>query len=227
MGADRHDSYRRCELVGRLPQRLVLKTFKYYRLAGRLLLRLPGDLAQVSIIEPPHMDLGIATLSDEKLLDEIFAALKRSISPLADPYSDDGSYATAISLLPVGLRAMAATHHLDVSLTMDDIGWHFLNFGEPGLVCETESGLRELGLSDVADWFAEAHGIVNPLKPEIEAGADFYECLTNHAQMDRIGELTQMAQGKTPTVSDSSIYGAWVRYARENAEKVFGEQKSG
>lgn len=41
---------------------------------------------------------------------------------------------------------MAATHHLDVSLTLDDIGWHFLNFGEPNFVREREAGLRELGL---------------------------------------------------------------------------------
>ena len=26
---------------------------------------------------------------------------------------------------------MVATHHLDVSLTVDDIGWHFLKFAEP------------------------------------------------------------------------------------------------
>ena len=80
--------------------------------------------------------------------------MTRSVSPLANPYSDDGSYAAAISHLPVGLRAMAATHHLDVSLTLDDIGWHFLNFGERNFVRETEAGLRELGLGDLAEWFA-------------------------------------------------------------------------
>jgi hypothetical protein len=42
--------------------------------------------------------------------------------------------------------SMTATHHLDVSLTLDDIGWHFLNFGEPNFVREREAGLRDLGL---------------------------------------------------------------------------------
>ena len=36
---------------------------------------------------------------------------------------------------------MAATHWLDISLTLDSITWHFGNFGEPHLVVETEAGL--------------------------------------------------------------------------------------
>ena len=163
------------------------------------------------------------SLTDEDLLKELFATLSKSVDPLANAYSDDGSYAAAIRHLPIGLRAMAATHHLDVSLTLDDIGWHFLNFGEPGLVRDTEAGLRELGLNDMADWFAEAYAIVNPLRPEIAAGGDYDECLTIHGQMDRIDELSQKARDKEPTPNKSAIYGAWVRYAREHPENVFGE----
>jgi hypothetical protein len=74
----------------------------------------------------------VLALGDEELLKEIFSMLGRSVSSAADPYGDDGSYAAAIASLPKGLRAMAATHHLDISLTMDDIGWHFLNFGGTG-----------------------------------------------------------------------------------------------
>jgi hypothetical protein len=127
---------------------------------------------------------------DEDLPKEIFSKLSSSISALADPYSDDGSYASAIHQLPIGLRSMAATHHLDVSLTLDDIGWHFLNFGELNFVRETESGLHELGLGDIADWFAEAFDIVNPLRREIESCGDYYECLKRHGRMERISELT-------------------------------------
>jgi len=45
---------------------------------------------------------------------------------------------------------MAATHWLDISLTLDSITWHFGNFGEPHLVVETEAGLQELGLQELA-----------------------------------------------------------------------------
>jgi len=54
-------------------------------------------------------------LTDEELLKEILSVLSKSVSSVADPYSEDGSYAAAIASLPTGLRAMAATHHLDIT----------------------------------------------------------------------------------------------------------------
>jgi hypothetical protein len=163
----------------------------------------------------------VLALSDEDLLKEIFSALSKSVSSVADPYSEDGSYAAAIAGLPKGLRAMAATHHLDISLTMDDIGWHFLNLGEPGLVRATEAGLHELGLADIADYFVEAYAIVDPLKPEIKEAEDYYPCLESRGLMARINELTDKASERQPTVSGSPIYGAWIRYARTHPESVF------
>ncbi len=164
----------------------------------------------------------ILALSDEDLLKEIFSVLSKSVSPVADPYSEDGSYAVAIAGLPKGLRAMAATQHLDISLTTDDIGWHFLNFGEPSLVRETEAGLRELGLGDIADYFVEAHSIVDPLKPEIKEAGDYYDRLESRGLMARINELTDKASERQPIVGGSSIYGAWISYARRHPEDVFG-----
>jgi hypothetical protein len=160
-------------------------------------------------------------LTDEELLNEIFSVLSNSVSSVADPYSEDGSYAAAIGSLPRGLRAMAATHHLDISLTMDDIGWHFLNFGEPGLVRETEAGLRELGLDEIADYFVEAHAIVSPLKPAMKEAEEYYECLESRGSMERINELTDKASAKQPTLSGSPIYAAWTKYARLHPENVF------
>lgn len=174
-------------------------------------------------LESPNERYAALTLSDEKLLEEIFSLLSRSVNPLANPYSDDGSYAASISRLPVGLRAMAATHHLDISLTLDDVGWHFLNFGEVGFVRETEAGLRELGLSEMADWFAEAYAVVNPLRSEIDASGDYYECLTQHGHMDRIDELTRKARPKLSKGSEGPIYSAWIAYTRAHPENVFGE----
>ena len=172
-------------------------------------------------VEPTQRYSALA-LGDEDLLKEIFSLLGKSVSTAADPYSDDGSYAAAIASLPTGLRAMAATHHLDVSLTMDDIGWHFLNFGEPGLVRETEAGLRELGLHNIGDYFMEAHAIVSPLKAEIKAADDYYDCLESRGLAARINELTDKASTTQPTVDGSPIYAAWIKYARGHAENVFG-----
>lgn len=167
----------------------------------------------------------ILALSDEALFEKICSLWTNRVPGLANPYSNDGSYAAAISSLPIGLRSMAATHHLDLSLTLDDIGWHFLNFGELSFVRETESGLRELGLQDVADWFRESHEIVAPLRAEINEIGDYYECLRNHGQLSRIEELTQLARGKDtgsgPEALRSCIYSAWVKYARQSPERVF------
>lgn len=79
----------------------------------------------------------------------------------------DGAVAASVSCLPIALRAMAATPHLDISLTLDDIGWHSLNFGKPGVVLETKASPQELGLGDMADWFAEALAIVNRSREDV------------------------------------------------------------
>ena len=73
---------------------------------------------------------------------------------------------------------MAATHWLDVSLTLDSITWHFGNFGEPHLVAQTEAGLYELGLDDLALCFCEAKELMLPIMAErTEADGDPDEIL--------------------------------------------------
>ncbi len=69
---------------------------------------------------------------DAGLMEEIRAQLKAR--PVGDPYSEDGSFAATLATLPPGLRAMAVTHWLDISLTLDSITWHFGNFGESHLI---------------------------------------------------------------------------------------------
>ena len=98
-------------------------------------------------------------MSDDGLLEQIFALLSSRVH--ANAYGDESEFASSIGFLPVGLRAMAATHWLDVSLTLDSLGWHFLNFGEPNFVKETELGLRELGLMT---WRA---GLSKPMRSSI------------------------------------------------------------
>ena len=56
---------------------------------------------------------------DAGLLSDIQAML--SARALGDPYSEDGAFAVNLASLPPGLRTMAATHWLDISLTLDSI----------------------------------------------------------------------------------------------------------
>ena len=137
----------------------------------------------------------------------------------ADPYGWDGAFAEEIRRLPRGLRAMAATHHLDVSLTLDDIGWHSLNFGHPSHVEETELGLRELGLSDLADMFREAYSLVGPLLPEIrQPGGDYYRVIERAGHTKRIDELSSQAG---TVLGNQGVYRRWAAYAREHPDRVF------
>jgi hypothetical protein len=123
----------------------------------------------------------------EPLLREIFAFLSDNV--LSDPYSSDGKFAKEIQKLPPGLRAMAATHWLDISLTLDDIGWHFLNFGEKNQVIETEQGLRILGLNELADIFHETYSLIKEHIPSITSGDKYHECLKKAGCLKRIDEL--------------------------------------
>lgn len=152
----------------------------------------------------------------DALVKQIFELLDARVQ--ANAYADDGSYANQIRTLPRGLRAMAATHHLDVSLTLDDIGWHFLNFGERGLVDETELGLRELGLSDVAAMFREAFELLEPHLAGIHVEADYRRVLRSAGCEERIDELTDRARA---AIGKDGIYRHWVAYARNRPSDVF------
>ncbi len=158
---------------------------------------------------------------DDGLMGELFQLL--TVHALGNAYSGDGSFAANIARLPLGLRAMGATHCLDISLAIDSITWHFGNFGEPHLVTETEAGLRELGLHDLARCFVEAKELMQPLLAErTEADGDAHEILERAELTHRADELDRQAWelGKLGP-GKSAIYGAWVRYARQHPERVF------
>ena len=166
---------------------------------------------------------------DDELLEALFALLQVRAQG-ASAYGEDGSYAALIRTLPVGLRAMAATHWLDLSLTLEDIGSHFLNFGEQGLVQETILGFRELGLLEFEPPFVEAFNLIHPIRHEVN-GDNFDDYLETHGQAQRIQELNARIQElnarpgefvkQCDQVKDSAIYGAWIKYARAHPENVF------
>ena len=158
---------------------------------------------------------------DSGLKSEIEAIL--SARALGNPYSDDGSFAANLATLPPGLRAMAATHWLDISLTLDSITWHFGNFGEPHLVAETEAGLHELGLHELALCFQEAKELMLPLLAErTEADGDPDELVKRKGLGGIADELNRRAWALDDLGAGKSvIYEAWAKYARQHPERVF------
>lgn len=158
---------------------------------------------------------------DAGLLQEIHNLLTARVS--GNPYGMDSNFAASIAPLPAGLRAMAATHWLDISLTLDSITWHFGNFGEPRLVAETEAGLSELGLHDLARCFAEAGELMLPLLSNRTEDAGSPSEILEQAGLEKRGdELDRQAWALDNLGPDKSlIYEAWVRYARQHPERVF------
>ncbi len=159
---------------------------------------------------------------DSGLQSELMKELTARTS--GNPYAADGIFAANIALLPPGLRAMAATHWLDISLTLDSLTWHFGNFGEPQLVAETEAGLRELGLPELTSCFVEAKELMLPLLAQrTEADGDPYEILERAGLKTRGDELDRRAWAlDTLGPGKSVIYEAWIRYTRQHPERVFG-----
>jgi len=159
---------------------------------------------------------------DDTILERILFTLAARLK--ADPYAWDGEYAIQIRELPRGLRAMAATHDLVVCLSQGDLIRYFRRCGEPDHVQETESGLRELGLTEFAELFCEAYEILLPHLPEIRACGDDCDCLQREGHSDRIAALSRQAAKMNAAdgeqMSGSAIYAAWIRYARKHRQRV-------
>jgi hypothetical protein len=71
--------------------------------------------------------------------------------------------------MPIGLRAMAAIYQLDVSITLDDLGWHFANWHHRPYCEETIWALRELEGLEQADIVEKAYQAVQPFWDKIGA----------------------------------------------------------
>ena len=121
---------------------------------------------------------------------------------------------------------MAATHWLEVSLTLDSITWHFGNFGERALAAQTEEGLLELGLDELAHLFGEAKSLMLPFIDQMSPDHPPDELLEKSGLAERGDELDRKAWDLHDLGdSKSTIYHAWVRYTRKHPERVFGDRR--
>jgi len=58
----------------------------------------------------------------------LFSLLGRELKDRITTKRGSPEFVAEIKELPVGLRSMATTYELDVSLALDDLGWHFGNW---------------------------------------------------------------------------------------------------
>jgi hypothetical protein len=103
--------------------------------------------------------------NDEELFEKLTAELTRRLP--AELHDDLSRLVEEMQSLPPGLRAMAATFKLDVSMALDDLGWHFANFHHRGYCNETSRGLWELEAEEIAQIFDKAYKVVLPYWDQI------------------------------------------------------------
>jgi len=157
---------------------------------------------------------GIRSKSDE----ELFALLGKELEKRISAKRGSAEFVAEIRKLPVGLRAMAATYELDVSLALDDLGWHFGNWHNADLATETAQGLEELGATELAEVFRNAFRLAQQYWTELgaEGWAEWY----HGSAFERATEpLTRQAWSILKS-RKNGIFTYWIDYARQYPERV-------
>jgi hypothetical protein len=144
---------------------------------------------------------------------------------LADaPKGEYDVFLPAIRRLPAGLRAMAATHELDVSMTLDDLGWHFANWHNLELAEETSRGLKELEAHEVAAVFDQALTLVRPhwdtigslVAIDFQKFIEWYHGSELEVSLDPLNKRLDDLLDASPR----GLFEFWIRYARRYPERV-------
>ena len=167
----------------------------------------------------------IEASSDEELFKLLGQELQNRISAKRGSHE----FVSEIQTLPCGLRAMAATYDLDVSLALDDLGWHFANWHHKGYSEETSRGLRELGAVDVAQIFDAAYRIVLPHWEPIASmlAVDFkvfQEWYSESELEEALRPLNSRLWDICAAAGSHRLVKYWLGYARKYPERVVRER---
>jgi hypothetical protein len=156
-----------------------------------------------------------AAESDDALLELLSGELSRRL-PHGRRAND--AYVRELQSLPPGLRAMAATYELDVSLALDDLGWHFGNWHHLGLAQETLAGLRELGAVRMAELFQAAFGFAQRSWSELgdPAWPQWYTGSALARELEPLNSEAWALWGE----SKLGLLRYWLSYARAHPEQL-------
>jgi hypothetical protein len=150
--------------------------------------------------------------------EELFELLAKELETRIGVGRGSPEFLARIRTLPIGLRAMAASYEFDVSLTLDDVGWHFGNWHSRELAEETAAGLQELGAIELARIFREGHRIAQDYWKELgsEDWMDWYHGSTFEKETKPLSrDAWDILEKKK-----CGIFDYWVAYARKYPERV-------
>jgi hypothetical protein len=161
--------------------------------------------------------------SDDELFKLLSSELEFRLPKIV--HADHDILTVAIRGLPRGLRAMAATHRLDVSMATNDLGWHFFNFFHREFCDETLCGLYELNAVEAAEIFGQAWALVEShwetfgqLKGSPKMFADWYVSSELEASIKPLNARLWKICSESP---DYGLMQSWLTYARMHPERLF------
>jgi hypothetical protein len=154
----------------------------------------------------------------DALLNLIFSDLQLRL-PDRRPHLD--GYLERARRIPVGLRAMAATFELDVSLTLDDAAWHFSNWYHRGYTEETLWGLWELEAFEYAELFGRVYDIALTYWDKIGAalGTDNFGDWYHGSELEKATMPLTSRMWDLQEI-DKGIFGCWTKYARQYPHRL-------
>ena len=169
---------------------------------------------------------GTKNAADDELLQRLLTELNRRLPEAVQRDSD--LLIPAMRGLPRGLHAMAATHRLDLSMALDDLGWHFYNFYHRKFADETLWGLRELEADEVTEIFERARALVEPHWDEIgslrtigvKEFVDWYAESGLESALDVFNRRLWAICGHSPY----GLMQFWLDYARRYPERLIDDR---
>ena len=160
----------------------------------------------------------LRSVGHDDLLELLFSELRLRLPP-GQPFHME-QFLQKIPTIPVGLRAMAATFELDVSMTLDDLGWHFGNWAHRGYCDETLRGLRELEAMEYAEMFAKAYELAQSNWSELrDLPHEQFKKWYYESEFEKVTKPLSRRWWDLQE-SDGGIFGHWTRYARKYPHKV-------
>jgi hypothetical protein len=159
--------------------------------------------------------------SDDELLNLLGGELQRLFPE--EVRNDPIVFLSRLHGAPSGLRAMAVTYELDISMTLDDLAWHFVNYHSSlELAEETITGLIELEATEAAGIFREALAIIKPHWQELEHIAQSkaaQDWLDSKGIQDLMNPLNDRMWKLLKQHDKSSVMSLWAAFARKHPER--------
>ena len=176
------------------------------------------------------MGLTTKQISSARTGEALFKLLSGELTRLFPPalLRDTDAFLAELRVAPRGLRAMAATYELDVSMALDDLAWHFVNHHDTRLYEETRFGLRELEANEAADLFEQAFAIIAPRWEELgqliqsTRGGAFHDWLDSTGIQKQIDLLNDKLWRIIKRNRKHGLMRYWVSYARKYPDRCVG-----